>query len=982
MNGNCINLQDFVNQISEDYGSRDAYRYIVGDAVVGKTFNELKKDVYAIASWLVREGHAGKHIAIIGSTSYNWITTFLGIACSANVVIPIDKMLSEEEMLNLLVMGDVDMVFLSNEFETMTLKIEEADNKVTQVINFSSTEYDNILATEAAELPKIDPDAMTEILFTSGTTGVSKGVMLSQKNIVTNLNDIYVMNIMRNVKCEPVVMSVLPIHHTYELTVDNLGMLCRGATVCINDKLENIVANLNRFKPSVILVVPTIAEIFYKKIMDGISTGANKRKIAFAKKINGVLKVFKIDARRKLYKSLLNKFGGNITNIVVGGAALRKEVAEAFDEFGINMYQGYGLTECAPLVATNYPVDNRFGSVGKAIPSVQVKTEDGEILVKGGGVMLGYYKNEEATAEVMTEDGWFRTGDLGYVDEDGFVFITGRCKNLIILDNGKNIYPEELEGHIMTFEGVKDVMVYGDKGKICAACIPTDINDKAVIKNIKLALKEMNANLPPYKRVVALDFIARDFPKTTTMKIKRKEAMAMIKEVISSAEAEYIPPTTDEEKKVIAVFEKVLGRNDISIKEEFFDMGGDSLSALEAAALIGVQAQDIYENPTAELLGKVLLAMKEDDDFDDDYVDVNRLIKHQSNLFYNNAPKRVLLTGATGFLGAHILRELSVQGLRVVCIVRNKDKFINVIKYYFPKEYETFNYKVFEGDIEKEHFGLADEDYNRLLTKIDMVIHTAANVSHAGHYENFERTNVIGTQNAIEFCKASGAVLQHTSTASVSGAGTVEQQDENATFDEFCLDIGQKYTQNVYIHSKYKAEEKVLLAREKGLKVNIFRIGNLTWRMSDGIFQRNAKDNGFVERCRGLAKVGMYSEEIAQYPIDFTPVDECAKAYVKLALNNKVNNIYNLYNPHVFSLDDLGRKISHNIKKVSHDVLEKNLKESIDDKEVAVLSFYSSIAIASRNVPISNEFTVNELKDLGFKWSKIGLRYLSYMRRI
>ena len=466
------------------------------------------------------------------------------------------------------------------------------------------------------------------------------------------------------------------------------------------------------------------------------------------------------------------------------------------------------------------------------------------------------------------------------------------------------------------------------------------------------------------------------------MKIKRKEALAMIKKVISSADAEYIPPSTEEEKKIISVFEKVLGRNDISIKEEFFDIGGDSLLALEAAALIGVQAQDIYENPTAETLGKVLLAMKEDDDFDNDYVDVNRLIKHQSNLFYNNAPKRVLLTGATGFLGAHVLRELSVQGLRVVCLVRNKDKFTNVIKYYFPKEYETFNYKVYEGDIEKEHFGLADEDYNRLLKKIDMVIHTAANVSHAGHYENFERTNVIGTQNVIDFCKASGAVLQHTSTASVSGAGTVEQQDENATFDEFCLDIGQKYTQNVYIHSKYKAEERVLLAREEGLKVNIFRIGNLTWRMSDGTFQRNAKDNGFVERCRGIAKVGMYSEEIAQYPIDFTPVDECARAYVKLALNNKVNNIYNLYNPHVFNLEDLGRKISHRIKKVSHDVLEKTLKEYIDDKEVAVLSFYSSIAVASKNVPISNEFTVNELKDLGFKWSKIGLKYLSYMRKI
>ena len=977
-----VDLQEFVKEIAKAYGDRDAYRYIVDDTVVSKSFNDFERDINAVASFLVNRGWQGKHIAIIGSSSYRWVTAFLGIACSANIVIPIDKMLSENEILNLLVMGDADAVFLSEEFEHLLPAIESADNQVQEVISLSGPRFREILRTERVPLPKIDPDALAEILFTSGTTGMSKGVMLSQRNIVSNINDIYRMDYAQNLKCAPIVMSVLPIHHTFELTVDNLGVLYCGATVCINDKLENIVTNLNRFKPAVILVVPTIAEIFYKKVMEGISGGANKKKIALAKKANRALKSMKIDARRRLYRSLLDKFGGNLTNVIVGGAALRPEIAEAFDEFGVNMYQGYGLTECAPLISANYPRANKFGSVGKPVSYMDVKIEGGEILVKGAGVMLGYYKNPEATAEAFTEDGWLRTGDLGHFDEDGYLYITGRSKNLIILDNGKNIYPEELEAQIAPMDGVKDVLVYESKGKLCAAIQPADFNDKELTRDIKLGIKQLNSSLPPYKKIVSIAFISRDFPKTTTLKIKRNEAIKMVKEVVVKKTVAYVPPTTREQKKIIAVFERVLGCKNIGIKEDFFDIGGDSLAALEAAALIGVQAQDIYENPTAEQLEEALLNAKEEAAAEDNRIDINELIKHNSNLLHNHEVKYVLLTGATGFLGSHILRELLRRKVHVICLVRNEDKLKSVLKYYFPKEHEYFRYKVRRGDINQVRFGMSEEDYELLVKKVDMVIHTAANVSHAGYYADFERTNVIGTQNVIDFCMLSGAVLQHTSTASVHGAGTVEQRNPNARFDEFILDIGQNYKQNVYIHSKYKAEERVLLAREEGLRANIFRIGNLTWRMSDGKFQKNAQDNGFIDRFRGLLKVGMYSKEIAEYPIDFTPVDECADAYVRLALHNRVNNIYNLYNPHVFTVDRLGKKFFRSIKKVSREIFEKSLKELITDKAVAVLSFYSSIASTSKNIPMSNEFTVNELKKLGFKWSKIGIRYLSYMKKI
>ncbi|MBR5473004.1 MAG: AMP-binding protein, partial [Clostridia bacterium] len=746
MNRMIVDLQEYVNEIEKRYGNRDAYRYIVGNTVVSKTFKEFKKDIYAVASWFVKRGWQGKHVAIIGSSSYQWVTTFLGVECSANVVIPIDKMLSEEEMLNLLVMGDVDVVFLSEEFEPMMKKIQETNDRVIEVISFSGTRFREMLRTEHTELPTIDPNALAEILFTSGTTGVSKGVMLTQKNITSNINDIYRMDFAQNVKKDPVVMSVLPIHHTFELTVDNLGVLYCGATVCINDKIENIVANLNLFKPSVILVVPTIAEVFYKKVMDGLATNSNKHVIALAKKINRLFRLFKLDISRWLFRKLLAKFGGNLTNVIVGGAALRPEIAEAFDEFGINMYQGYGLTECAPLISANYPKKNKFGSVGQPVSYIDVKIENGEILVKGSGVMLGYYKNPEATAEAFTSDGFLRTGDLGYFDHEGYLYITGRSKNLIILANGKNIYPEELETHIAVIDGIKDVLVYEKSGKICAAIQPTDINDNELTANIKREIKNLNATLPSYKKIVDINFIAKDFPKTTTLKIKRSEAIKMLDETINNKVVTYVPPTTEEQKKIVSVFENVLDKKKVGILDNFFDMGGGSLLAFEAAALIGVQAQEIYDNPTAEQLERVLLAIKTDDEAERTNINVNELIKHNSSLLHTNEAKYVLLTGATGYLGSHILRELLRRQMNVVCLVRDKEKLKNTLKYYFPKEHEYFRYRVRIGDISEPKLGLSDEEYDQLLKKVDMVIHTAANVNHTGRYEEFERTNVLGTQ--------------------------------------------------------------------------------------------------------------------------------------------------------------------------------------------------------------------------------------------
>ena len=978
-------LQEFVIEIAKNYKTRVAYRFLEYGNIVEKTYAEFTTDVFAVASRLFLSGHKNDKIAIIGGTSYYWVVTFTAAAISGNCVIPIDKMLPKEEIFNLINRGEARLVFMDEEFWGWSREICESAKGEREAYSFSDAKFKEMLKTTRVKLPKVKPDDPCLLLFTSGTTGVSKGVLISHRNITANINEITRREYTKDIPpgTEAGVLSVLPIYHTFELTVGNLGILGTGSVVNINDKIENIAENMKRFKPSVMLIVPAIAEVLSKKIMAEFNSARNKRKVAIGKRADKALSNMGINAKRTIYKSVYKTFGGNLTTFVVGGSALRPEVELCLEEIGLHLYQGYGMTECAPLIASNYPGFNRVGSVGKPVPYLDVIVRDGEIMVKGDGLMLQYYgvSEEYEQDNVYTDDGYFKTGDLGYFDNDGYLYITGRSKNLIILGNGKNIYPEEIEEYIVGISGVKECMVYEDEGAIAALIVPESMNEKTDIRKIKEGIAALNNKIPAYKRVMHLSFRASELPKTTTMKIKRKEVMAWIEEKKEERKVEFVAPETEEQKRLCSVMEQVLHTGKIGIKDNFFERGGDSLAALEFATLVGVQAQDVYDCPTAEELESLILNGQKEI-AGQEKIDVNAILRKNNNLVVKGDPQYILLTGATGFLGAHILRELCLRKLKVVCLVRNPEKLKPTLKAYFPKEYEKFSYKTVTGDIELDHFGLNDNEYKILTEKIDMVFHVAANVRHTGNYADFERSNVMGTQHVINFCKDANAILQHTSTASVNGAGTVAQRNKNAKFDEFCLDIGQHYEQNVYIHSKYQSEVRVLMAREEGLKANIYRIGNLTWRKSDGKFQKNAGDNGFLARFKGLLKVGMYTEEIAEYPIDFTAVDECAEAYVLLALNHHVNNVYNLYNPNVYSLDGLCRKAMVHAKRVPKEVFEKTLKSMIQDREVSVLSFYNAIASSSANIKTSNTFTTEELRKLGFTWSKIGIGYLKYVKHL
>ena len=524
MNRMLSDLQEFVFEINKVYKDRIAYRYLSSDKIVDKTFAELAKDVFAMATYFQDLGLKGDRIAIIGGTSYPWIVTFLASSVSGNVVIPIDKMLPQEEILNLISGGEAKYVFVSEEFEPWMKDIRGIEDELKgqrEVYSFSGTTYREMLRTERKKLTKVKPEDPCLLLFTSGTAGTGKGVLISHKNIVSNINEIYRMGYDKEVE-NPIVMSVLPIYHTFELTVGNLGILYTGTTICINDKLENVVENLKRFKPSVMVVVPAIAEMIYKKIMEAVSSSKYKKKVKFAKRVDKTLGKINIDAKRSLYKKIYEAFGGNLTTIVVGGSALRPEIATTLNGFGFHIYQGYGMTECAPLIAANYPGCDRIGSVGKPVSYMNVKIKNEEIMLKGDGVMLSYYKNPEETEKALTPDGWLKTGDLGYKDNDGYLYITGRKKNLIILSNGENVSPEEIENKFATFRPIKEIVVYEDNRVITAQIFPDpDYKSKDIQAEIRRKVDEVNDTFQPAKRIVNIIFRDHEFVKTASRKIIR-----------------------------------------------------------------------------------------------------------------------------------------------------------------------------------------------------------------------------------------------------------------------------------------------------------------------------------------------------------------------------------------------------------------------------------------------------------------------------
>ena len=497
-------LRDVIRHSAAAYGSQTAFRYKIGrKELEDKTYENVNQDSMAVSRMLKAEGMLGKHIALIGATTYSWIISYFGITNSGSVAVPIDAQLPSPAICELLNRADVEMVIYDEIRADVIPEIRKLCPQITCIISMQAQEssadirsLSQLLAEHTGNFDtNLDPDQLCTILFTSGTTGKSKGVMLSHRNLTDNA-----VCLDMKIPAGTVSMTLLPINHVYCLTMDIIKGLYIGMVICINDSIMHVQKNLKLFKPEIVLLVPMVIESIYAKLKD-VSKLIPKKAAAHA------------------------AFGGNLRIICSGGAYLDPEYVDRFKEYGITILQGYGMTECSPVISNNLEWDNRRGSVGKLLPNCQAKVVDDEIWVKGSSVMMGYYKMPEETAETL-EDGWLKTGDLGYVDEDNFVYITGRKKNLIILANGENVSPGELESQLRRNDLVKEILVR-EKDRVIEAEIFPDYEyaKKKRIKDIQGQLQalidEFNKDMPPYKRIHSLIVRETEFDKTTAKKIKR-----------------------------------------------------------------------------------------------------------------------------------------------------------------------------------------------------------------------------------------------------------------------------------------------------------------------------------------------------------------------------------------------------------------------------------------------------------------------------
>ena len=523
------------------------------------SYKKFLEDINALGTKFYDLGLKGKRIAIVGRNRYEWILTHSTNFLGGIISIPLDKELQVDELESCLVRSKADVVVFDEKYQ---LNIEEiVERKNTNLINcicMSELEgYLNIkeLIKEGYELikkgekeyidAKIDSYSMAALIFTSGTTSKSKAVMLSQKNIAS---DVYGTISVEKLYPTDVNLAFLPFHHIFGGT-GSYVMLASGVTTAFPDGLRYVAQNLKEYKVSVFVGVPLLVEAIYKKVEEGIEKKGKTKVINIAKKVSNFLLKFHIDIRRKLFKPVLDELGGYMRFVVSGGAPLDKRVSKGFSELGVDIVQGYGLTETAPVLAAEYIGKTRYGSIGLPLKNVEHdfidKDEDGmgEFVVKGPMVMLGYYENEEATKEAL-KDGWFHTGDLGYQDKDGYIFITGRKKDMIVLKNGKKVFPEEVEAMVNKIDLVKESMVFGmpnESNKNDVKLTVKVVYDENVAKEeyegkseeelkeiIWEQIKEINKTFPPYKYIKNMILTDKELIKTTTLKIKRNEEMKII----------------------------------------------------------------------------------------------------------------------------------------------------------------------------------------------------------------------------------------------------------------------------------------------------------------------------------------------------------------------------------------------------------------------------------------------------------------------
>ena len=521
------------------------------------SFGQFHDDVIGLGTGLDKVLNLkGKPVVIIGENTYQWYVSYMAMLCSEGIAVPVDKELPANEIENVINRSRAAAVIYTKKKEEVIKKVKDSLPQVEYFIEmYSDSEIDGrdvganyvikrgkeFVAAGVKDFEKIqiDPDEFKVLIFTSGTTSQAKGVMICNRNLAENINAVsaYV-----KLTPEDRMFSVLPLHHTYESTIGFLVPLATGTSIAVCEGLKYIVPNLKETKPTAMLAVPILIENLYKKINDNIVKSKKDKIVKSMIHLTNALKSVGIDIKRKVFSEIYDNLGGRIKFVVSAAAPIDAKVGKWLQDIGIVFLQGYGLTETSPIAALTPEFDTRVGSAGKAVICAELKIDnpnekgEGEVMIKSKTLMLGYYENEEATKEAI-EDGWFHSGDIGYLDEDGFLYITGRSKNVIVTQNGKNIYPEEIELLLGQIEEIKECMVYGkevEKEKeliISAKVIPNrekivekygkDLSEEKIHDIIWEEIKKVNKKLTSYKAIKNLEIKNDEFEKTTTMKIKR-----------------------------------------------------------------------------------------------------------------------------------------------------------------------------------------------------------------------------------------------------------------------------------------------------------------------------------------------------------------------------------------------------------------------------------------------------------------------------
>lgn len=552
------NIREIMNNVIEKYPNNNAFIIKNPDkkSYTNITYKRLGEEINQLGTALVSLGLKNKRIAIIGKNRYEWALSYLAVLNGVGLVVPLDKGLPENEIESSLQRSKADAIIFEEKYMDFVNEIiGKKSTNLTQFICMDNIEQKSeikflgdLLELGKQELEKgnneylnaeIDADKTSIILFTSGTTDIAKAVELSHRNIAS---DIYGIHMHEKIYDTDVNMAFLPFHHTFGST-GLLVFLSKGATVVFCDGLRHVAKNMKEYKVSAFFCVPLILEAMHKKIMQGIEKQGKMKKVKLGKVISKILLKFGIDIRRKIFKEILDELGGNLRFVISGAAAIDKKVVKDFNSFGILAIQGYGLTETSPVLVAENEYNLRPGSIGKPLCNVEIKIDNpnengiGEIIAKGPNVMKGYYENEEATKEVL-KNGWFYTGDLGYIDKDGFIYVSGRKKNVIVLKNGKNVYPEELEILVSNLPYVNENMVFGlpkDDDVLLAVKIVYnkdyvkehygDISAEELKEKIWKDIKEINSGLPNYKHIKNIIATDEEMIKTTTNKVKRGEEM-------------------------------------------------------------------------------------------------------------------------------------------------------------------------------------------------------------------------------------------------------------------------------------------------------------------------------------------------------------------------------------------------------------------------------------------------------------------------